>query len=77
MNKQLIFPKYARSCLACGGIMLIASCATIYKISKGSRSKFAYTLMAFTLGNAIQDIAQFVLFSCPQEVLPGTYYFNF
>ena len=55
--------------LVCGITLILASLATIWKINKGSKSTFAYVLMAFTLLWGIQDTCGFFIESIRRVVV--------
>jgi hypothetical protein len=54
-----------------GVIIVPAGSFCIYKIYRGSKSGFAYTLMAFTLLDGVQFIAQFLTNTFPQTISIG------
>lgn len=55
----MLWPAETYTTLGSGLILIVASYYTVKKIRKGSRSGFAYTLVAFTILNAVQDFAFF------------------
>jgi hypothetical protein len=60
----VLYPAYIYTNIAAGVILLIAAPYVIRMIWKGSKSLFAYALMAFTL----IDGAQFFAFFCIQTI---------
>ncbi len=44
----MLYPFMNYTCLASGVFMMSASAFVIFKVYKGSKSQFAYVLMAFT-----------------------------
>jgi hypothetical protein len=54
-------PAMNYTCLASGVFMMSASAFVIYKVYKGSKSQFAYVLMAFTLLDGVQYFAIFFI----------------
>jgi len=61
--KRLVFkfgsPAFSKTDLVLGIILMTAAIVTIFKVSKGSKSPFAYALMLFAVGYAITDFVQF------------------
>jgi hypothetical protein len=57
----MYFPGYTYSELASGLIMMLAAPYVIYKAYLGSKSVFAYVLMAFTLIEGISNFASFFI----------------
>ena len=55
--------------LASGVFMMSASAYVIYKVYKGSKSQFAYVLMAFTFLDGAQNFAFFFIFVYRHPVL--------
>ena len=64
----MIFAKYAYMCLGCGLAIMFACSCIVQRICKGSKSTFAYTLLAFTMVDAIQDLATFFSLAFPQSI---------
>ena len=63
-----IFTAYGYTNLACGGILLISATGTALKIRKGSRSAFAYTLVAFTFATGVVNSAEFMILGFPTTI---------
>ena len=61
-------PVYAYFKLSTGILILIAFGITVFKVLKGSKSKFALLLMAFTFGYGINDIFVFIVTTNPVEI---------
>ncbi len=57
----MFFPALTYTCLATGVLMMSASAYVIYKVYKGSKSQFAYVLMAFTFLDGAQNFAYFFI----------------
>ncbi len=57
--------------LASGVLTMSASAYVIYKVYKGSKSKFAYVLMAFTFLDGAQNFALFFIYVYMHPVLVG------
>ena len=57
--------------LATGVFMMSASAYVIYKVYKGSKSQFAYVLMAFTFLDGAQLFASFFVYVCKNPILVG------
>ena len=57
--------------LASGVFMMSASAYVIYKVYKGSKSQFAYVLMAFTFLDGAQNFASFFILAYRHPVLVG------
>jgi hypothetical protein len=57
--------------LATGVFMMSASTYVIYKIYKGSKSQFAYVLMAFTFLDGALNFAFFFIYVYRHPVLVG------
>ncbi len=55
----MLNPAYTYTCLLSAVIMISTSIYVIYKIHKGSKSTFAYLLMAFTLLDGAQNFTLF------------------
>ncbi len=53
----MLYPAMNYTFLASGVFMMSASVFVIYKIYKGSKSQFAYVLMAFTFLDGAQNFA--------------------
>ena len=67
---MIVFHKeYADVCLALSAVIFIVATATSFKIYRGSKSCFAYTLLAFTYAYGVQFGSVFVIFSFPGNVL--------
>lgn len=58
----MLYPVYCCTLLASGVLMLCASSYVIYRIYKGSKSNFAYVLMAFTFLDGVVCLATFFIF---------------
>lgn len=56
----LLEPVYSYTQLGVGAVMICAALATTVKIYRGSKSGFAYILMAFTLGNGLVNVGFFL-----------------
>jgi hypothetical protein len=57
----MFYPALSYTSLASGVFMMTASAYVIYKVYKGSKSQFAYVLMAFTfLDGAVNFVTFFV-----------------
>lgn len=59
------YPAYGLASLGCGSVMLFSSTSTYLAIYRGSRSNFAYTLVAFTFATAVQYICLFLINGFP------------
>ncbi len=57
--------------LSSGVLNMSASAYVIYKVYKGSKSQFAYVLMAFTFVDGAQDFATFFIFAYRHPILVG------
>jgi hypothetical protein len=57
----MLYPAVNYTYLASGIFMISASAYVIYKVYKGSKSQFAYVLMAFTFLDGAQNFAQFLI----------------
>jgi hypothetical protein len=53
----MLYPAMSYTLLASGVLMMSASAYVIYKVYKGSKSQFAYVLMAFTFLDGAQNFA--------------------
>jgi hypothetical protein len=64
--------------LASGVFMMSVSAFVIYKVYKGSKSQFAYVLMAFTFLDGVQNFASFFLevYRHPVQVGEQTLYYE-
>ena len=58
----MLYPALNYTNLATGVFMMSASAYVIYKVSKGSKSQFAYVLMAFTFLDGTQVFASFFVY---------------
>ncbi len=57
----MFYPAMNYTNLATGVFMMSASAYVIYKVYKGSKSQFAYVLMAFTFVDGAQNFASFFI----------------
>ncbi len=57
----MLYPAMNYTCLASGVFMMSASAYVIYQVYKGSKSQFAYVLMAFTFLDGAQNFAFFFI----------------
>ncbi len=64
----MIDPAENYTCLVSGVVLLSASTFVIYRVSKGSKSTFAYVLMAFTFMDGMQSIAFVVINLCSHPI---------
>ncbi len=73
----MLFPVISYTYLASGVLMMSASAYVIYKVYKGSKSQFAYVLMAFTFVDGAQNFAKFLIYVYRHPLLVGekTYMF--
>jgi hypothetical protein len=69
----MFYPAENYTELASGVFMMSASAYVIYKVNKGSKSKFAYVLMAFTFLDGAQNFAYFFISLFRHPVLVGGY----
>ncbi len=69
-------PALNYTCLATGVFMMSASTYVIYKVYKGSKSQFAYVLMAFTFLDGAQNFATcfIYVYRHPIHVVDQTFY---
>ena len=67
----MLYPAYSYTCLATGVFMMSASTYVIYKVYKGSKSQFAYVLMAFTFLDGAQNFATFFIEVYVHPILVG------
>ncbi len=58
----MLYPVVSYTCLASGLIMMSTSAFVIYKVYKGSKSRFAYTFMAFSFLDGAQNFAFFFIY---------------
>jgi hypothetical protein len=56
----MLDPVYSFACLAEVVTLFPASAFTFNKLSQGSKSHFAYLLIAFTLGYGLSRVANFI-----------------
>ncbi len=61
----MIEPDLSYTYLVVGVVLLPASSYCIYKIYQGSKSGFAYILMAFTMLDGAQYVANFFIYTFP------------
>jgi hypothetical protein len=64
----MIYPALTYTELGCGIFLVFASSYSILKIRQGSKSKFAYTLMSFTLLDAAQCFGDFFINTFLQKI---------
>jgi hypothetical protein len=62
----MIDPGLSYTFLVVGVILLPVGSYCVYKIYQGSKSGFAYTLMAFTLLDGAQFVAKFFIYTFPK-----------
>ncbi len=62
--------------LASGVLMMSASTYVIYKVYKGSKSQFAYVLMAFTFLDGAENFASFFISKYRHPILVGDLTFH-
>ncbi len=67
----MLYPTMSYTCLASGVFMVSASAYVIYKVYKGSKSQFAYVIMAFTFLDGSQNFAFFFIYSYRHPILAG------
>jgi hypothetical protein len=65
------FLAYTYSNLCAGVIMMFSATYVLKKIFKGSKSKFAYELMAFTFLDGAQFFAIFFIYSFTHPIYVG------
>ena len=65
----MILPAYSFACLAETVILLPASTFTISKLYLGSKSHFAYLIIAFTLADGLSRFAKFIINKFPIETV--------
>jgi hypothetical protein len=65
----MIYPAYSFAFLAEAVILFPASSLTFIKLYQGSKSNFAYLLMAFAFANAFSSIAAFIYNQFPNEIV--------
>ena len=65
----MIYPAYSFASLAEAVILLSASIFTFNRLYQGSKSKFAYLLVAFTFAYVINKIAHFISNLYPNETV--------
>ncbi len=72
----MFLPTMSYTCLASGVFMVSSSAFVIYQVHRGSKSQFAYVLMAFTFLDGAQNFAQFFVYVYlhPINVGEKTYY---
>lgn len=58
----MLFQAYAYTSLVSGLIMIFTSCYSIEKIWQGSKSTFAYALLAFTMLDGVQNFSTFFIY---------------
>jgi hypothetical protein len=71
----MLYPALSFANLAEAVILFPASSLTFIKLYQGSKSKFAYLLMAFAIANAFCRLAAFICNRFPNETvqLPNGY----
>jgi hypothetical protein len=71
----MLYPVISFACLAEAVILFPASALTFIKLYQGSKSNFAYLLMAFVIANAFCRLAAFIYNQFPNETvqLPNGY----
>jgi hypothetical protein len=57
----MLYPAMNYTELVSGVFMMSTSAYVIYKVYKGSKSQFAYVLMAFTFLDGVQNFAYFFI----------------
>ncbi len=67
----MYYPAESYTFLASGVFMMSASAYVIYKVFKGSKSQFAYVLMAFTFIDGAQNFVTFFISVYRHPVLVG------
>ena len=63
----MLYPVYSFACLAEAIILFPVSSVTFKKLYQGSKSKFAYLLMAFKFANAFCKLITFINNKFPNE----------
>ncbi len=67
----MVYPLYTYTYLASSLILIAAASYMFYKIYHGSKSGFAYTLIAFTMLDGAYNFANFLLYTFPHPIYVG------
>ena len=62
------YPLYFYAYLASGVILISAASYLFYKIYRGSKSRFAYILITFTMIDGVLNFATFFTYAFPHTV---------
>jgi hypothetical protein len=65
----MLYPAYSFACLAEAVILFPASALILIKLYQGSKSKFAYLLMAFVFAYAFCRLVMFIYNQFPYETV--------